>query len=124
MAFGGGLLSAGEVVGWSKTFLGEFQAADVCNRADVARPATQVRWNPPAVGVLKLNVDAGVRFSAGLMGIGLVVRDWQGVVLGSSAQICRAALSPLLAEATALLRGLQYLWLMLGGLRCWSNQIV
>ncbi|KAL5836891.1 hypothetical protein ACOSQ3_014060 [Xanthoceras sorbifolium] len=39
----------------------------------------------------------------------MVVHDRQGLVLGASAQFYRADFPPLLAEATALLHGLQFM---------------
>lgn len=51
----------------------------------VTRPAKvkrAVEWSRPENGVLKFNVDGAARGSPGLGGIGGVLRDWNGEVLG------------------------------------------
>ncbi|KAK3230042.1 hypothetical protein Dsin_001923 [Dipteronia sinensis] len=41
------------------------------------------------------------------VGIGIIVRDSSGAVMASVSQIIRAGYDPLIAEATAILRGVQ-----------------
>ncbi|KAK3220167.1 hypothetical protein Dsin_014137 [Dipteronia sinensis] len=41
-----------------------------------------------------------------VVGVGLVIRDYQGMVMATSAQCICASYSPLLAEAVAVLRGI------------------
>ncbi|KAL5808872.1 hypothetical protein ACOSQ3_029563 [Xanthoceras sorbifolium] len=62
---GGLLLSANEVIGWSKTFRGEFQAANENPRSAEPGTSVQVRWCPLAAWLLKLNVDAAILSEAG-----------------------------------------------------------
>ncbi|KAL5785328.1 hypothetical protein ACOSQ2_007720 [Xanthoceras sorbifolium] len=73
------------VVSWSIAFLCEFQQA-----ADAPRPATvsssAVKWQPPLAGCAKHNSDTALDSSRSLVGVGLVLRDVEGRVLGSSWQ--------------------------------------
>ncbi|KAL5734065.1 hypothetical protein ACOSP7_031926 [Xanthoceras sorbifolium] len=75
----------------------------------VVLSSSPVRLCPPCAGMLKLNIDAAVRSSSGFVGFGMVVRNSNGWMLSSSAQFYRADLSTVLAEATTLLRGLQFM---------------
>ncbi|TXG46802.1 hypothetical protein EZV62_026096 [Acer yangbiense] len=54
----------------------------------------------------ELNRDIKAKQPVGTVRVGIIVRDWTGSVLGSSAQTISAGFSPLVAEAIALLRGL------------------
>ncbi|KAL5773532.1 hypothetical protein ACOSQ2_013456 [Xanthoceras sorbifolium] len=60
-------------------------------------------WSPPPVGVFKLNVDASLAVNAGLVGVGIVIRDCHGQVRVASSLKLSASFSPLLAEAVAIL---------------------
>ncbi|KAL5752202.1 hypothetical protein ACOSP7_022383 [Xanthoceras sorbifolium] len=106
---GGGLLSVGDLVGWSKLFLSEYHTARESLNTVMVLSSSPLIWCPPPTSLLKLNTDAAVRSSSGLMGFGIAVWNSQGWVLGSSAQFYRADFSALLAEATTLLRGLQFM---------------
>ncbi|KAK1577682.1 hypothetical protein Q3G72_023807 [Acer saccharum] len=65
-------------------------------------------WLPPEVGCFKLNVHAAVDASNGRVGVGLVLRDYAGIVLASSVQPIQSPFSALVAEALAILRGLHF----------------
>ncbi|XP_040987715.1 uncharacterized protein LOC121235436 [Juglans microcarpa x Juglans regia] len=41
------------------------------------------RWTKPAVGSLKVNWDAAVQTRIGRIGIGVLIRDHQGLVIGN-----------------------------------------
>ncbi|KAL5826304.1 hypothetical protein ACOSQ4_018101 [Xanthoceras sorbifolium] len=101
-------LSIGEVVDWSSAFLSEFQVAAVIPSTAAVQDRAARCWSPPAAGLWKINTDAALDLDRGLVGIGVVVRDHQGLVCGSCAQCIRAHFSPLVAEGTALLRGLLF----------------
>ncbi|KAH7570019.1 hypothetical protein JRO89_XS05G0033100 [Xanthoceras sorbifolium] len=101
-------LSIGEVMDWSSAFLLEFQDAAVIPSTAAVQDRAARCWSPPAAGLWKINTDAALDLDRGLVGIGVVVRDHQGLVCGSSAQCIRAHFSPLVAEGTALLRGLLF----------------
>ncbi|KAH7574447.1 hypothetical protein JRO89_XS03G0297200 [Xanthoceras sorbifolium] len=46
--------------------------------------SARLKWQPPSAGVVKLNVDVALCATSGLVGIGLVLRDEEGQMLGSS----------------------------------------
>ncbi|XP_074298254.1 uncharacterized protein LOC141629092 [Silene latifolia] len=64
------------------------------------------RWTEPEMGRLKVNVDGVVLTSSG-NGIGVVVRDWVGVVRRAGVSHVRQRWEPDIVEAKAALVGLQ-----------------
>ena len=56
------------------------------------------RWQPPSLGHLKLNVDAGCREECGFVGVDVVVRDSQGVVNACLARKLVGSFPPLTAQ--------------------------
>ncbi|TXG69511.1 hypothetical protein EZV62_004446 [Acer yangbiense] len=69
---------------------------------------TAVVWCPLAIGQLKINSDVAVDVLGKKIGIGIVIRDHTGFVMASCAQKINVGYSPVVAEAVALLRGLQF----------------
>ncbi|KAB2595134.1 mitochondrial ribosome-associated GTPase 1 [Pyrus ussuriensis x Pyrus communis] len=45
--------------------------------------ASEVRWRPPSVGILKLNVDGAINVINGTRGAGGIVRDDRGWLVGA-----------------------------------------
>nr|CAB3494683.1 unnamed protein product [Digitaria exilis] len=83
------------------------QAFDVPSCAK--EPRLGKRWNPPAVGALKINVDGAFCRKSGAAGVGVVVRDvasWPAAVDGEQIKIfhCRDVEE---AEALACLEGVR-----------------
>ncbi|KAK1587816.1 hypothetical protein Q3G72_017098 [Acer saccharum] len=60
----------------------------------------------PLEGTVKVNCDAALDMNRGVVGFGLVIQDFRGMVLASSVQHIQANFSPLIAEAMAILRGI------------------
>ncbi|XP_042956310.1 uncharacterized protein LOC122292152 [Carya illinoinensis] len=75
---------------------------------DTSRTQNEQKWRKPPVGRYKLNWDAALDTSRGLTGIGALVRDWNGKVLGSVRTYRQLNLSPLSAEAYALMVAIQF----------------
>jgi ribonuclease HI len=65
-------------------------------------------WKPPDVGFLKVNWDASVNVNAGVIGLGCVIRNEEGLVMGAKCCVCKAQADPLLAEAMAALLALDF----------------
>ncbi|GMN35433.1 hypothetical protein TIFTF001_048455, partial [Ficus carica] len=63
-------------------------------------------WLPPQSGYLKLNVDASVSPESDHIGIGAVIRDEKGRILGAMAKSVEGTFSPFLDECIALREGL------------------
>ncbi|KAK2648902.1 hypothetical protein Ddye_016391 [Dipteronia dyeriana] len=68
----------------------------------------KMRWKAPDVGVFKVNTDAAIMTTNQVVGVGIVVRDSNGQLVGTSAQNNEACFSPSIAEAVAILRGLRF----------------
>lgn len=62
-------------------------------------------WQPPAEGVLKINVDASVKASVDHCGIGVVGRDMRGHVFFAVGRTISGKFSPLYAELLAIKEG-------------------
>ena len=71
-------------------------------------PTSDVHWTPPFSGFYKLNVDAASPIDGDKWGIGVVVRDNEGVVVcASSCQVFSLPDSKV-AEALAMRKGLEF----------------
>ncbi|KAK2634259.1 hypothetical protein Ddye_029051 [Dipteronia dyeriana] len=68
----------------------------------------QVRWRPPIYGSYKLNTDTSLDISSQQIGLGMVIQDQDGNMMGSSAQKVKTNSTPKAAEACAILRGLTF----------------
>ncbi|KAK3189375.1 hypothetical protein Dsin_028936 [Dipteronia sinensis] len=91
------------VVSWAINFLDEFRKPG--SRDVVNEPKLVTKWRSPVVNMYKVNTDAAVCSEGNSIGIGIVVRDHKGCVMGCSSQSLTVCFSPQVAEATALLCG-------------------
>jgi ribonuclease HI len=67
------------------------------------REATPVRsWSPLPVGTAVLNVDAALFAASNRMGVGIVIRDHNGIFLSACCQVLNEVTMPELAEALAI----------------------
>ncbi|PON83547.1 Ribonuclease H-like domain containing protein [Trema orientale] len=88
----------------------EFQS---CHCIDSPPPiskssTTDHYWIPPDVGYLKLNTDATVEDGFLTVGVGLVIRDSVGLVLGCASVKIHGSFSAYVAELLALLERLRF----------------
>ncbi|KAK3198024.1 hypothetical protein Dsin_021439 [Dipteronia sinensis] len=98
-----------DVVVWLHTYLDDFKSTNVVEDQMKARgPVTEAVWCPPIEGQLKINTDATVDVEGKKIGIGVVIREHTGFVMASCAQKIDVGYSPVLVEAEAILRGLQF----------------
>ncbi|KAK2641553.1 hypothetical protein Ddye_023316 [Dipteronia dyeriana] len=65
-------------------------------------------WEPPAIGLVKINTDASIDFIQKRVRIGIVIRDSNEAVMASSSQIISTGYSPQIEEAVAVLSGIQF----------------
>ncbi|GMN27390.1 hypothetical protein TIFTF001_001625 [Ficus carica] len=65
-------------------------------------------WSPPQPGYFKLNIDASVIPGSDHIGIGAVIRDEEGSILGAMARSVGGSFSPFVAECFALREGLRF----------------
>ncbi|KAL5790343.1 hypothetical protein ACOSQ2_005231 [Xanthoceras sorbifolium] len=97
-----------DIVPRSRFFLDEFlpSPSPLPDASVVQRPAVSAGWNRPPSGYFKLNSDASVDRSAGVMGLRVLIRDADGEVILSGAKSLPFATSVDLAEAATLQFGL------------------
>ncbi|KAL5747879.1 hypothetical protein ACOSP7_024897 [Xanthoceras sorbifolium] len=101
------LLPAGDVLAWSSSFLAEFQAAGI-RPPEIAHPPRPVIFlSLPSSSAFKLNVDASIAVSARLVSLRLAIMDNLGRVKASGSVKVATFFNPLLAEAIAVLYGIQ-----------------
>ena len=62
-------------------------------------------WSPPPHGVHKINTDANVRNRHGFIGIGVIIRDVDGMVIAALSKKIMVFFSPLVAESLAAREG-------------------
>ncbi|KAK0583566.1 hypothetical protein LWI29_038260 [Acer saccharum] len=93
---------------WSTCFLTEFlnSTLDGGQVRSIPVPMTQV-WNIPPLGFYRVNTNATVDGAGQVNGIGIVIRNGNGIVMALSSQRIIATYSPHVAETVAVLRGLQ-----------------
>jgi hypothetical protein len=65
-------------------------------------------WKPPNAGFVKVNWDASLNLKSGMVGLGCVIRNEDGYVIGAKCCACRALVDPLCAEAMAALYALEF----------------
>ncbi|GMN38536.1 hypothetical protein TIFTF001_007770 [Ficus carica] len=62
-------------------------------------------WSPPRHGVHKINTDANVRKMHGFIGIGVIIRDVDGMVIAALSKKIMGFFSPLVADSLAAREG-------------------
>ncbi|KAK3188397.1 hypothetical protein Dsin_027958 [Dipteronia sinensis] len=98
-----------DVLGWSVCFLNEFQNTNWPDEKhkNVAQ-ATKMNWVNPDVGTFKVNTAAVSNGNHYKTGIGVIVRDHKGLVMGAITQPILSLYSPQVAKAIAILKGIQF----------------
>ncbi|XP_075636673.1 uncharacterized protein LOC142608901 [Castanea sativa] len=90
----------------AKERLAEFISAQLAHNP--SPPWRIVRWQPPPQGMIKINFDGSTSAKDQASSIGVVLRDENGSVLASLAQQLPQLYTPLIIEAKAALRALQF----------------
>ncbi|XP_075645090.1 uncharacterized protein LOC142616088 [Castanea sativa] len=93
---------------WAVQYLEECRAA--VEFSPTAQESNQLaqRWIPPPISVFKLNVDGAVFAKMNSVGVGVIVRDWNGQFVVVICRKLHAPLGPLEVEAKAVEVGLQF----------------
>ncbi|XP_041011337.1 uncharacterized protein LOC121255120 [Juglans microcarpa x Juglans regia] len=87
-----------------------FNAAKVFVKSPgvVTCPEDKPSWKKPPDGKYKVNWDAALNESLGVLGIGAIIRDSQGMVLGTIRARRNIRVSPFTAEAYAMLMAILF----------------
>ncbi|KAL5854092.1 hypothetical protein ACOSQ4_003894 [Xanthoceras sorbifolium] len=93
---------------WSKSFLGEFQAAASSPNTAASQDKQARCWFPPVLGYWKINTEFALDVTKGAVGVRIIIRNHLGLVCASAAQKLVANFSPMVAEAVALLLGISF----------------
>ncbi|XP_042980175.1 uncharacterized protein LOC122310346 [Carya illinoinensis] len=71
----------------ARTDLLDYKASNTNPKSTLNQVKTVVhRWSKPSLGQFKANWDAAVRRGEGRVGIGVIIRDHQGLVIGNGAE--------------------------------------
>ncbi|KAK3194881.1 hypothetical protein Dsin_026191 [Dipteronia sinensis] len=96
-----------EVADWAKNFLTEYKECNAREKVSSLVRRGNVVWPHPSPGVFKVNCDASIDVKGGRIGFGLVIRDTSGFVMVASSQVIVGNFNAQVAEASAILRGIQ-----------------
>ncbi|KAK3182689.1 hypothetical protein Dsin_029975 [Dipteronia sinensis] len=94
-----------DIVPWAVACLDDFRSAYVKLVGGEGRSQkASILWQPLCIGFYKVNLDAADE----IVGIGIIACNSQGQVMGCNAQKILSRYSPQVAEALAVLRGIQF----------------
>ena len=95
----------GDTVKKAKELLQEFRDMQrPC--AKLSCPRDVVRWKPPSTGLFKINFDGTTFDNLALAGLGVVIRDEQGMIIAALSQQIPLPSSVNMVEALATRRAL------------------
>ena len=92
----------------AEVFLLDFQSAQVLDRRVSTACSRAVRWMPPISPLYKINFDGALFSNLGAAGLGVVIRDSCGHVVGALAERIPIPMSAVTVEAVACRRALYF----------------
>ena len=72
------------------------------------KPARRTRWKPPVQEVMKINFDGAIFTKEKSSGLGVIIRNRQGLVVASIATRIPQQLRPVEIEAMAASKALEF----------------
>ncbi|XP_062109606.1 uncharacterized protein LOC133821152 [Humulus lupulus] len=95
-----------DVVEWCSSFWVNFEAVNGESRKPSVKREI-IKWKPPDMTWLKVNVDAGVQKEDGSWRLAAVARNWRGQVQRARLKVLRSRVEPIVAELWAILEGIK-----------------
>ncbi|KAK2662640.1 hypothetical protein Ddye_001214 [Dipteronia dyeriana] len=95
-----------DVVVWSEAFVSDYRKANEVARQTGSQIPKNVVWQPPCIGIYKLNTYATIDTDGKIVGFGAVIRDSKGMVIATSSQRIEATYPPHVVVAIIMYRGL------------------
>nr|POE55393.1 putative ribonuclease h protein [Quercus suber] len=92
----------------AEAFLLDFQSAQVLEQRLSTVYASAGRWRPPSPPLYKINFDGALFSDLGTAGLGVVIRDWRGQVVGALAERIPIPKSAATVKALACRRALHF----------------
>ena len=71
-------------------------------------PREVVKWSPPTEGLYKVNFDGTIFEDQAFVGLGVVIRDYAGLIIGALSKRIRLPSSVVLVEALAARRAVSF----------------
>ncbi|KAK9987896.1 hypothetical protein SO802_028135 [Lithocarpus litseifolius] len=84
----------------------EYRSVQPRNQQSGPSVRSDTKWTPPPIGWYKTNFDAAIFNDDGRAGVGVVIRDTNGLVMASLSQNIQLATSVEEMEATATIRAI------------------
>ena len=84
----------------------EYQA--ILPPSSPSRPRMRTRWKPPPLDVFKINFDGAVFVEENCSGVGVIIRNREGLVLAAMTEKIPQLLKPIEIEARAATRALEF----------------
>ncbi|KAL5821721.1 hypothetical protein ACOSQ3_023603 [Xanthoceras sorbifolium] len=98
-------LAIDEIVHWFIKHYHEFISANSVAASRMITASSVTRWTAPTYNCFKINTDATISEQLGITGLGIIIRDHNGVVLAFSAQRLGSAFLVVSAEAIGVYCG-------------------
>ena len=102
---GGQCKDAGRIIKDVAEYIKEFRQENLCLKEPSKLPKSH--WSPPRCGWYKINVDGAVFKESGSCGVGVVIRNEEGLLMGAMSKRVELPLKALEAEALAVQEGIQ-----------------
>jgi ribonuclease HI len=106
LVFGGGFISPNQLMREAIISIEDFKRANVPTEKEndfQAIPVPPVQWKAHSLGLYKINWDAAIDMKNRRMGVGIIARDYQGLVVAAHSLTLHGYTDSLVAEAWAAL---------------------